>query len=751
MRFLKNLTTKNKIFLGFSSVLVMFIALTFYAVSNLQSADSSYTTEIYYTLETLGSLEDAQLDFIRMLNVTNTLFANLGNTAYLDLVQAELLSYYHSVQAHVNALEALALTHVYADDKLPNITIMRNSLDDFYHLGHGLIELAYTASLTAFSNQLNVVLNHNAYQAFMDAAYALSEYTRTALFTMASDYSQVVYTTIITSVIVAVLTVALAIIISLLIANPINKSIHKLTHAAKSIAAGKLDLNLATNDRDEFSVLLNTFSGTVDILNSITSDLIKADEEFNRHGDTDYRIETTKYQNDFARMTNGVNQIIENSTKDTMVFVNAMKQVSEGDFEVTLPDMPGKKMVMPRTGRNIVENIKEVYSSIEYLAGNAGNGKLDVNVDQSKFEGSWSDLIGVLNNLIENIAKPMAAVERSLLEMQRGNFEAARIDGIYKGTFEVVKQAVNDTEEATIGYIREITRLLEAIANGDLTKDIEIDFIGDYAPIKRSLDTILASLNETLSEIHAATSQVSIGADTIAKSAMHLSEGSTRQASSVQQLTVTVEQINEQTKESSEAAKTASGKATNSATAAKDGGKSVENMVSVMDKIKESSDDIGKIIKVIEDISFQTNLLSLNAAVEAARAGEHGRGFSVVAEEVRMLAGKSQKSTQDTVEIIAEDQEVVENGIKAATTVEESFTGIIEDITQISGIVDQIATMSTEQSAAIGDINEAIREIAAVTQSNAATAEESAAAAEELNSQADMLQQKVSFFKLRDN
>jgi len=172
-------------------------------------------------------------------------------------------------------------------------------------------------------------------------------------------------------------------------------------------------------------------------------------------------------------------------------------------------------------------------------------------------------------------------------------------------------------------------------------------------------------------------------------------------------------------------------------------------MLVSMDKLTESSYGISKIIKVISDIAFQTNLLALNAAVEAARAGEHGRGFSVVAEEVRVLAGKSQESTNGTTIIIEEDKQHTKNSVNSARDVAESFTKIIGDINQISEIIAKIAESSNEVVDYFSVINNNVTEISNVVQSNSAAAQQSASTSEQLNSQAEMLRELVSFFKLR--
>jgi len=302
-----------------------------------------------------------------------------------------------------------------------------------------------------------------------------------------------------------------------------------------------------------------------------------------------------------------------------------------------------------------------------------------------------------------------------------------------------------------MAYIAEITEVLEHVARGDLTISVNRDYIGAYAPIKTALNTILTSLNTTMSDIHVATGQVVSGAEQISHSAAQLAEGASRQTSAIEELSTSLTLIHDKAIQASTDATSAEQSTKLSQEHAEHGGEVVKSMTSTMNKIKVSSDSITKIINVITDIAFQTNLLALNASVEAARAGEAGRGFTVVADEVRTLAGKSQKSASDTSEIIGNATASADEGIAAVADVVATFETIVENIDGISGLISQIAQISGEQLDSIAAVNASIDEINRVVTDNSATAQESAAASQELNAQAEMLRQKVAFFKLNSH
>ena len=242
---------------------------------------------------------------------------------------------------------------------------------------------------------------------------------------------------------------------------------------------------------------------------------------------------------------------------------------------------------------------------------------------------------------------------------------------------------------------------------------------------------------------------MSSGAGLVSNSSIALSQGATEQASSVEQLTASIEEVAAQTTLNAQNAQTANDSARQVKENAVQGNEQMQEMLKAMDDINNSSASISKIIKVIDDIAFQTNILALNAAVEAARAGQHGLGFAVVAEEVRTLAAKSAQAAKETTELIEGSIKKVDIGTKIASETASALDKIVKEVAKTASLIETIAVATNEQAAAIEQINQGVMQVSTVVQSNAATSQESAAASEELSSQADQLREIVSTFKVR--
>jgi methyl-accepting chemotaxis protein len=289
------------------------------------------------------------------------------------------------------------------------------------------------------------------------------------------------------------------------------------------------------------------------------------------------------------------------------------------------------------------------------------------------------------------------------------------------------------------------------ISEGNLDVEVHMDTHDEIGLLARAFTQMTANINDVLSTINAASDQVASGSRQVSDTSMALSQGATEQASSIEELTASMQQIASQTRLNAENATEANQLALGTKSKADLGNVHMLQMLDSMHAINDSSTSISKIIKVIDEIAFQTNILALNAAVEAARAGEHGKGFAVVAEEVRNLAARSASAAKETTQMIEGSMHKVSLGTAIANETAHALSEIIESIQRVSHLVGNIATASNEQAVSVEQINQGISQIADVVQTTSATSEETAAASEELSSQAELLKNQVARFRLKEH
>ncbi len=478
-----------------------------------------------------------------------------------------------------------------------------------------------------------------------------------------------------------------------------SRTINSRAEAARALAKGNIETDIQIlSESDILGKALNEVKSSLKIMVNQLDELVKHQQ----NGQIDARCDVRQLSGVYAEVLSNLNQALDmviTPIKDTTAILN---EYARGNLEPSMKTLPGELLQLTQAITTIQTNLQALITESITLVEQAKAGNLSYRSDAQKLEGAYRQILTGFNQTLEAMTTPMT----------------------------------------------EIKQALEKLADGDLRVKIETDHPGDYGQMKEALNQSLAALNEVLSSIAIAVEQIQGGANQVADSSQSVSQGATEQASSLQETTASIEEIAAQARKNSQNAAKANELSLATQQAAQEGNRQMEEMLQAMNAINESSNQIYRVIKVIDEIAFQTNLLALNAAVEAARAGVHGKGFAVVAEEVRNLAQRSAKAAKETEQLIENSTQKVKYGSEIANVTAEALQSIISNVQQVSDLIDEINGASAEQVEGIEQIRESLKQVDQVTQANAASAEQSAAAADELSSQATYLQRMVSHFKL---
>lgn len=493
----------------------------------------------------------------------------------------------------------------------------------------------------------------------------------------------------------------------------------------------------------------NIIEGINGTLDAISAPVLEAMDVLTAIKSNDYTVELSHhFKGDFASLADG----IANVQRQGLYIQNIVEQVSAGDVsELTALKEQGRRSENDKLTPAFITMMETLHMLIDELSSithAAALGDLSVRGDLSRFRGKYAEIINGLNQLLEAMERPTQAVTEAMAHIAACEFDQ-RVEGEFDGVFKVQVDAVNQTAAELGEIVRRVSDSLDKMAQGDFGEPALPEFHGEFSHISASLNTILDSLNQLFGGILATAEQVAAGAAEVSQGSQSLSQGATEQAGAVEELTATIAEIAGQTGSNAENANKANDLVGTVKISAEKGGERMDNMLRSMDEISESSRNISKIIKVIDDIAFQTNILALNAAVEAARAGQYGKGFAVVAEEVRNLAARSANAAKETTALIENTVEKVAAGTGTANETAKEFTAISGGVEKMAALMQEIASSSNEQASGIAQVNTGVEQVSMVVQTNSATSEESAAASEELSGQAEELRNQLSRFTLR--
>jgi len=502
-----------------------------------------------------------------------------------------------------------------------------------------------------------------------------------------------------------------------------------LTENEEYLIPSKANLDKAQGSFKKAEALIEKYSS----LNNMKDGLIKAKENFNEY---EKIVDETKVTVDSRKQTYLEVVGLGNSILEDLGAIyksgNPSVKLSAHEaiilmYNVRMAALKSKALFDPKYFDDAVKNFDTIYQYISTAKAASTNPADKQLIDKvkttcEKYKAAMSKYSEQANRLDE------LDKQRSLI----GTNVRDEANKIAEGSTKTTQSSASTSAVAlSITSTLMIIGLIASIIFGSTLAWLIV------AGITKPINRIIDGLNDSSDQVTAASGQLSA-------SSQQLAEGSAEQASSIEETSSTLEESASMIRQNTENTRQAALLAKKTKESADKGNKEMKDMMTSMGELKKSSDEIAKIIKVIDDIAFQTNILALNAAVEAARAGEAGMGFAVVAEEVRNLAQRSAQAAKDTASIIESNIELSEKGVDVSGKVNESLVDIFNESQKVNELIDEIAAASQEQAQGIAQINKAISQMEQVVQGNAATAEESAASSEELTSQAVNMQDIVN-------
>ncbi|MBM5572409.1 MULTISPECIES: methyl-accepting chemotaxis protein [Deefgea] len=593
-----------------------------------------------------------------------------------------------------------------------------------------------------------------------------------------------------------VLGLVLALISCILLLRAISIPLTRAVVIAENIAGGKLDNEITLRDYDEMSLLLNAMHG----MQCTVLQFIQAQADMAKQhaaGTTSARMNAEYFSGSFQEMAKETNQLVTSHIQVTEQTVQVIAQYAQGNFDVDMVRLNGDQAQITQAVDQVKQALLAISNDIKLIAEAGAQGNFSVRVDAERYQFKFKAMVEDLNLLINTCDIGFNDILRVANALSQGDLSQT-IQKDYPGLFGRAKDGVNHTvfalssivaeietivaaaaeqgnfsqrlelldkqgfsarlatllnrlSEVTETGLRDVMRVANALAEGDLTQQITQDYAGLFGETKDGINATVDKLQILVGEIQQAGRTINIASQEITHGNADLSRRTEAQAANLEETAASSEELASTVKQNAENAIEASQLARNSEQIAKKGACLVQDAVSSMAAINDASSKIVDIISVIDSIAFQTNILALNAAVEAARAGEQGRGFAVVAAEVRNLAQRSAVAAKEIKTLIGDSVNEVERGSHIVNSAGSTMTEIELSIQRVTQIMSEIAEASKEQSAGIAQVNQAVANMDEVTQQNAALVEEAAAAAESLQEQAGQLAELVGVFILKNN
>ncbi len=740
-----NIKIKTKLFISFACIILMCFFIGNYGLKNIYTLNKGYNTLINYPIERSNISKELQSIVLEIRILEYKIISNLGSGSIEELDKL------------IEKIQTLEQKYEKSLSNDNDINILDENAKSNYTKIFDKIKLKTDEFLKKYNNLKNIKLDEDNMIFYKENIDSLKEISSMLdqlnkidniviedRLQNANDYMK---NTFIVTLILTILVIIISIIFATLSITRISKSINFIIDAAYKISKGDLKVNLKTNSKDEFGLLSNSIYNMVNIFHNLTNEIEILSKELEEHGDIDYRINEEIFEGDYKNVVNGINNAIAGLVGDINTTLDVILDYGNGNFDVKVKQFPGKKVILNNAINQLQNNLKEISEDINTLAISAYNGNLSNSINTKKYNAMWKEIAKNLNNLLVACENPIKEISLAFDNISKGKFDTL-IEGDYSGDFAKIKETANLSILTIREYIVEISTVLQEIAVENLSVSIDREYLGEFTNIKDSINRITSNLGVLIKNINESIFKVYSNAEQISKASIKMAQGATEQNIAGDRLALTIDTIFNQIKDNTKNANETSNITIDTKENTAIGNDYMKRMLISMKEINDSSENISKIIKVINDIAFQTNLLALNAAVEAARAGEHGKGFAVVAEEVRELAQRSKNAAQETSELIENSILKADIGSKTANQTAEVLKTIVDEINNISDLILEVAKASNEQTKSLEEIVSNTNQISSVVQVNVTISEDIASVAQELFSQTELLKSLFSTFKL---